>query len=179
MVKSLLSFLGLGDEEPAAVAAGDTQTVRRIARELESLEPDRARYLAAFAFLLGRVAHADLEIDDDETAEMERIVRSKGDLPAEQAALAVEIAKAQARLFGGTENFKVARELRSISTVEERRRVLDCLFAVAAADGEISSAEENQIRLIVDELALTHRDLVAARSAWSDQRSVLKGFGEP
>ncbi|MEM9553736.1 MAG: TerB family tellurite resistance protein [Acidobacteriota bacterium] len=176
MVRSLLSLLGLGDTTETAEHAGDTATVRRIARELEALEPQHARFLAAFAFLLGRVAHADLEIDDDETATMERIVTEMGDLPPEQAALAVEIAKAQARLFGGTENFQVARELRSISSVEERRRVLDCLFAVAAADGEISGAEETQIRLIVDELSLTHRDLVAARAAWSNKRSVLRGF---
>ena len=47
---------------PAAEPAGDTETVRAIVRELEALPPERARYVAAFAFILARVAHADLEI---------------------------------------------------------------------------------------------------------------------
>ena len=67
----LKKFLGLGDDRGSD--AGDTATVRRIAAELDRLPAEKARYLAGFAYVLARVAHADLDIDDDETAEMERI----------------------------------------------------------------------------------------------------------
>ena len=46
--------------------AGATATVRKIVRALEEMEPARARYVAAFAYLLGRVAHADLDISAEE-----------------------------------------------------------------------------------------------------------------
>ena len=67
-------------------ASGDTETVRTIVRELESLPPERARYLAAFAFILARVANADLEISDDEIRRMEQILREVGHLTEDRPA---------------------------------------------------------------------------------------------
>lgn len=177
---SILKLFGLGgsrEEGPGAAAGGgDTEAVRRIVQELDALPHEQARYLAAFAFILARVAHADLEISDEETQEMERILAEVGHLPAEQSVLAVQIAKTQNRFFGGTENFLVTREFREISTPDERRQLLDCLFAVSAADDSISGAEEAQIRQIASELGYGHADFIDALSAWSDKREVLRGL---
>ena len=65
----ILEKLGLTANAAAgkSVQEGDTETVRRIVAELESLETERARYIAAFAFILSRVANADLEISVEET----------------------------------------------------------------------------------------------------------------
>src|SRR5215475_12000792 len=112
---------------------GDTETVRRIVSELDKLEPARARYLAAFAFVLSRAAGADLHISDAETAKMVDLLQRIGGLPEAQATLVVEIAKSQHRLFGGTENFLVTREFREIASDAQRRELLECLFAVTAA----------------------------------------------
>jgi uncharacterized tellurite resistance protein B-like protein len=158
----------------------EVEAVRRIARELEAMEPERARYVAAFAYLLSRVANADLSVSEEETLKMERIVQALGHMPPDQAALVVEIAKGQNRLFGGTENFLVARELKEMATREQCLELLDCLFAVSAADESISGAEETQIRQIASELGFTHAELVQARSAYNDKREILKGLpGRP
>lgn len=157
-------------------SAAETATVRRIVERLEALPADRARYVAAFAYVLSRVAHADLDITAEETERMEELVRERGGLPGEQAVLVVEIAKSQNRLFGGTENFLVTREFARLASPEERRELLDALFAVAAADGGISGAEESQIRQIASELGFTHRQYVDARSGWSEHREVLRGL---
>jgi uncharacterized tellurite resistance protein B-like protein len=61
----------------------------------------------------------------------------------------------------------------------ERRELLDCLFAVSAADDSISSPEETQIRQIASELGFDLAELVAARSAWSGKREVLRGLKRP
>lgn len=158
---------------------GDTETVRRIVSELEAMEPERARFLAAFAFTLARVAHSDLSISRDETARMEEIVRRLGHLPPEQAVVAVHIAKAQHLLAGGTESFLVTREFREIATKEQCTELLDCLFAVAAADDSISGTEEHTIRQIASELGFAPRELADVRSAWRDQREILKGLTRP
>jgi uncharacterized tellurite resistance protein B-like protein len=154
---------------------GDTETVRRIVRELEKLDPDRARFLAAFAYVLSRVAAADLHVSDVETSKMIALVRSRGHLPEAQAVLVVEIAKSQSRLFGGTENFLVTREFREIASDGERRDLLDCLFAVSAANDAISGEEEAQIWQIASELGFSHPEYVQARLAYSDKRTVLRG----
>ena len=45
-----------------AAAPRETETVRKIVAALDSMEPERARFIAAFAFILCRVARADLHI---------------------------------------------------------------------------------------------------------------------
>src|SRR5262245_58637814 len=174
---SLMDWLDkvLGRGEKAE--AGGSAAVRRIAGELAALPPVGARKLAAFAYLLGRVAHADRDISAAESERMEQLVREVGGVPAEQAVLVVEIAKAQNRLFGHVENFEVSRELRTLADEAERRRLLDCLFSVSAAEGGISSEEESQVRQIASELGFSHGEYVAARSAWSAHRTVLRGLG--
>lgn len=156
-------------------SAGDTDTVRRIVGELESLPPERARHVAAYAYVLSRVAHADLDISADETARMEELVRRHGKLPEEQAVLVVEIAKAQNRLFGETEDFLVTREFAGIASHEERRDLLDAALSVAAADGVISSQEEARVKQIASELGFSHAAYVEALAAWREHRSVLRG----
>ena len=177
---SILKILGFAPQDHGAgLGAAETDTVRKIVAELEALPPERARFIAAFAYTLSRVAHADLEISAEETRKMEEIVMEVGGLPEEQAVLAVQVAKSQARLFGGTENYLVTREFKEISNREQRQRLLDCLFAVSAADDSISGAEEAQIRQIASELDFTHREFIDARSAWSDKREVLRGLRRP
>lgn len=172
-MKSLLERLGLIDTSPESTD-GETATVRKIVAELEAMDGATARYIAAFAYILGRVAHADLEVSTEETGKMEEIVRGLGHLPEEQAVLVVQIAKSQNRLFGGTENYLVTREFLEISTPEQRHELLECLFAVSAADASISGVEEAQIRQIASELGFSHRDFVNARSAYAEHREVLK-----
>jgi uncharacterized tellurite resistance protein B-like protein len=175
---SILELLGFGRGGPRGGGRGDTETVRRIVRELESLPPERARYLAAFAFILARVANADLDVSEAETRRMEEILRETGHLSAEQARLTVGLAKAQHQVEGETESFLVTREFREIATREQCRELIDCLFAVSAADGSISGLEESQIRQIASELTLEPADLAGIRARWADKRQILRGLGE-
>lgn len=171
-MSSLLRFLGLSNEP--AREKGETETVRRIAARLDQLDPQVAKYLAAFAYVLARVAHADLEIDEDETRTMQEVVARIGRLAEEEAILAVEIAKSQARVLGGTENYVVTREFRKISSAAQRGQLLECLYAVAAADGSISSVESQEIQSVAEELGFTRDEANALRSRYRDQLTVLK-----
>ncbi len=96
--------------------SGDTETVRRIVETLDRLPDAEARQLAAFSYILSRVARADLEISAEETRAMERIVHELGGLPEEQAILVVQMAKTQSLLFAGTENFLVTREFNRLAS---------------------------------------------------------------
>ena len=170
---SIIEFLGLGGKEKGAEASAETETVRRIVAALDQMDPERARYLAGFAFILCRVARADLKITTSETETMERILAERGALPLEQAILVVQMAKTQNILFGGTENFLVTREFNRIATREQKLALLDCLFAVSADDW-ISTIEENEISRICGELHLTHDDFISLRSAYREQLAVLR-----
>jgi uncharacterized tellurite resistance protein B-like protein len=134
-----------------------------------------ARYLAAFAYVLSRVAGSDLHISDAETDRIVDLVQRIGHLPESQAILVAQIAKSQNQLFGGTENFLVTREFKNVATEEQRRELLDRLFAVSAADHAITGEEEAQIWQIASELGISHPEYIAARLRYSDKRTVLRG----
>lgn len=170
MLASILELLGFRSG-PGAPEPPDA--VREIAERLGHLPPERARYVAAFAVVLSRVAHADLEIDRRERDKIAEILVDLGHLGAEEAATAAEIATAQSHAAGGTEHYLATRELSETATREQKEDLLDCLFAVSAADGAISTKEENQVRQIASELGLGHREMAAIRSRWNEYREIL------
>ncbi len=173
-LESLFESLRGGSPRMQEAGVEETETVRKIARALDELETERARYIATFAYILGRVAHADMDISEEETREMERIVAERGGLPAQQAVIAVQIAKSQNKLFGGTEDFLVTREFNDLAAYEQKLQLLDCLFALSACDDEISTIEDNEIGKIARELHLGREELVRARQGYVKQLGVLK-----
>ena len=162
MVKnSLRGWLGLDRKE-----TGEDAPLRAILETLDQLPPDRARYLAGFAYLLGRVAHADQHVSDAETRAMETLVSEHGGIPHEQAMLVVQLARTSNLLFGGTANFLVARDFSATSTYEQKLALMRCLFAVSATDETISTSEESEIHRLAREMKVQHEDLVALRLAF-------------
>jgi uncharacterized tellurite resistance protein B-like protein len=154
--------------------SGETATVRKIVEALDQMEPDHAKFVAAFAYILSRVAHADLEVTTAETRGMERIMQEHAGLTSEEAILVVQMAKTQNLLFGGTENFLVTREFERLASHEQKLALLECLFAVSSADESISSLEDDEIRRIAGELKLENRDILEARAAYRSFLAVLK-----
>jgi len=155
-------------------AQNASDTIHKISQAIDRLPPQRAQYIAAFAFILGRVANADHDISPEETAEMERIVERVGGLPEEQAVLVVQIARAQHALFGATENFVVTQQFNELATKAQKQALLHCLFAVSSSDHSISVKEDNEVRAISRELRLDHSDFIAARSIYREHLSVLQ-----
>lgn len=173
----ILEFLGINEPTRDSSENG-VESIRQISRKLEEMDVERARYLAAFAYMLGRVAHADLEISDEEGAKMESILMEKASLPHDQAVMILEIAKQQNRLFGHVENFLVTREFNTVASRRQKLDLLDCLFAVCAADRSISTVEDREIRQIASELLLEHREFIQTRSRYRDSLDFLKSSTE-
>lgn len=175
---SLQRFLGRpGPSQPAGPAErADTDTVRRIVRELDALPGDRARFLASFAYTLTRAAAADLQISDAEVTVIERIVREYGGLPGAQAVLVAEIARSQQLLAGGTEDYVVTRQFRNLATPAERLDLLRCCYLVGAADETISAEESSTLQQIAHELDIEREDVNAIRAEFAGQLSVVQSW---
>lgn len=150
-----------GGERPGAL---DT-----LVEALESLPSDRARYLAQFAYLLGRVAHADEHIAPDEQRAMETLIAREAELSGDQAALVVGLARESGRLFGATDNFLVAREFAAETTYEQKLALVRCLFVVSSAEGRISIEEEREIRRVARELRIDPADILQLRLRYRDR----------
>jgi uncharacterized tellurite resistance protein B-like protein len=173
-VKSIRSWLGLEDAPAEATGASP---LRQLVEALDRLEPDRARHLARFAYLLGRVAHADRHVSAEETQTMEALVTEEGQLTADQAMLVVSLAKTSNLLFGGTADFIVAQEFADHATYAEKLALVRCLFAVSATDQAISMAEEAEIHRIANQLRIDPNDLIALRVAHRKYLPGLTGDG--
>ena len=171
---TLWRFLGLKKLDTEVDSGQEGQIVRDIAANLNQLEPSQACYIACFAYILSRVAHSDLEISQEESEEMKKIVQGQGRLPESQALLVVQMAKTHNLLFGGTDNYLVTREFNGIATRQQKLDLLGCLLAVSAAHKGISPAEDSEMRQITRELQLSHRDFVTLRSRFRDKLNVLK-----
>lgn len=171
----LKRFLGLDDEGTQA-APSASPGLERILEALESMPDDRARYLAAFACVLARVAHADLRIEESEVDAMRRATASLGKLSDAEASLVVEIAVSHTREHGGTSNYQITREFKSISNREQRFGLVECLYAVSAADGSISTTESAEVLKIAEELGLSRNETNALKAGWKEHLAEFQGL---
>jgi len=157
--------------------SADPKSVQVLLEKLAPLEETKARELACFAYVLGRVASADQEISDSERQSIRSLLQDKGGLPLEQAELVAEVALDEARHRGGTQDYLVTRQLQTLVSKERREEMLDCLLAVAAADGVIVSSEEDELKQIARQFGFQNREFLEALGRYRHFRSVLQGLG--
>jgi uncharacterized tellurite resistance protein B-like protein len=166
---SLLKLLGWADASPAPERLAATIQAR-----LTELTPTRAEFVAAFAGLLVRVAYVDRSISEAERAVLAPLLATNAGLPAAEAETVVEIVTHQATTLEGISYATLTRAFNAIATDEEKERLIDCLFAVATAEGTISVVEDDEVRAVARALLLSHQQFIAVRSRYKDQLEVIQ-----
>lgn len=166
---SLLKWLGLSSEPEHP-----HNRLKGIEEILTAFGPDRARYLACFAYILTRPARADHEVSDAEARLMEGIMAGRTGVSAPQAATIIALAREAAKHSGGTDDYLVTREFERVAARDEKLELLDCLFAVSAADESILTVEDNEVRRVASELKLEHADYIAVRARHIEHLNVLR-----
>jgi uncharacterized tellurite resistance protein B-like protein len=162
------------DGSTAGLDARDTETVRRIAGQLDALPVDRARFLAAFAYILTRAAAADMDISHAESRAIEGLVAEHGNLPEAQAILVAQIARNQSLLYSGTEDYLVTRQFREIATEADRLALLRCCYLVGAADDTITAQESDTLQQIAKELDLGRDDVNTIRTEFAPKLAAIQ-----
>ncbi|MBX0326297.1 TerB family tellurite resistance protein [Oscillochloris sp. ZM17-4] len=122
---------------------------------------DEAHTLALAGGLLARVARVDNVVTEAEFVRIAEALESGWGISRERAALVAEVALAEST--ADLDYFRLTKEFADGASVEDRVRFLDALFAVSAADGEISSDESAEISRITASINLTHSHFVAAK----------------
>ncbi len=156
------------------LATPSTESVRFISVRLTALPPARARFVAAFAYLLGRAANATTAVSEAERAQMVAMIGEVGGLDADTATLVSDLAATVSDDFGATEDYLVTREFKEISTMEEREQLLRCCFVVMAADDEIDATESWLANRLAEELDVERPDLNAIRAEFYDHLSGVR-----
>ena len=168
-VMSILQKLGL-------VARTDRRApdlLDAIEERLRRLDPSRAALVAAFAGLLSRVAFADGEISAAELDRIETLIVSHVGLSTEEARVAAEIAQ---RTLSGTEPYLLARCFNDVACEAERLALIECLYAVAAADDLVAQVEDAEVDRIAAAVLVSRADVLKIRSRYRDKLEELRAL---
>jgi tellurite resistance protein len=181
--KVLRSLFGGGNKQPQepeaqqpSPAKSETESIRRIAGEIEALPVGERRYIAGYAYVLARAANADLEISKAELEYMEKAVIEVGGMSEAQAVLVVEMARNMAELYGATDDYVVTRAFAKDSTKEQRENLLRTAFAVGAADDTITAAESAALNQIGKELGFSASEVDDIRVEFADKLAALQAM---
>lgn len=115
----------------------------------------------ACAALMFEVVRADRSIEDAERARLRALLRAEFELDAEDLD-AVE-ALAEQEVEEAVDLYQFTRLIAEHTGVEERIALVEQLWQVAFADGELDVLEEHTIRRVAGLLHVRHSDLIAAK----------------
>ena len=132
------------------------------------LSDDELRKLGLVGGLMAKIAQIDREVTDEEFEGMIKAMQSHWRVSPEAAAFVAEVAISAIDLTYDVH--RMMRELVTWTTEEERRQLLVVLFEVAAADGQISIDETEEIRLIARGSNLSHKDFINAKLEVMDRQ---------
>ncbi len=124
--------------------------------------PDNDVYhICLLGTLLASVAQVDEIIDAVEEQALKKVLLEYFSFPQEELEILFDVIVEQAK--NGFDFHEVITETNRIITYNERVMLIDCFFAIAAADGEISLAESEQIRKITKAMHIPHDDFKASK----------------
>jgi hypothetical protein len=152
-----------------------TESIRRISGELEALPLEQRRFVAGFAYVLARAAHADLEVSAAESQDMEQEIIAVANLTEPQAALVVEMARHMNELYGPTDDYIVTRDWAEKATPEQRTALLRAAFTVASRDA-ISAEEVAELNEIGKELLFRPDEVDAMRYEFRDELAAIRAM---
>ena len=143
-------ILHLEDGHMKSLSEVVSEGTSRMLNLLEKHDPASANYLASFSFALARIAYSDGVVDDSERAEMRRILHEVARLePAE-----VEFIMQLSMMLKRTESGMASRLEKPMLDENRTEHFLESLFAIARADGKISSEELTEIEAVAAEFGL-------------------------
>lgn len=122
---------------------------------------DTLRTLSLAGGLMAQVAQVMAEVTDAEVEVMVEALRDYWHLSPEEAAFVAGVAVSETAAL--MDPYRLARRFAERCSYQERAEFLEVLFAVAAADGEASHDEIEEIRAIARSLKLAHEEFIEAK----------------
>lgn len=119
------------------------------------------RKLSLAGGMMAIVARTTPQITDDEQATMLTMLQQHWQLDGDQAHFLVDVALLQ--VPADLDSFRLADEFAAVSDIDERGKLVDVLFAIAAADGEVTRDETETIRGLANAMVLTHERFIEAK----------------
>jgi len=126
------------------------------------------------AGLLARVALVDLVLDKNEIGQIKSTLKDWNINEQIHCELIANIAIKHIEEMSGLENHLYVYPLKENLKDEDKYRVLQSLFLVAASDGKIAGIESEEIRIITKGLGLSNQHFLSARAEMAQYIAALK-----
>ena len=120
-----------------------------------NLSDEKVYYLCLLGTLLASVAHADGHFDEREKKSLRKILKEEFPLEAKEMKVLIEIVEEQAKK--GFDFHEVITQVNQMLSYNEKLKLVDCFFAIAIADGEISHEENEEVRRITEAMHIPHQ----------------------
>ncbi|HEU4744033.1 MAG TPA: TerB family tellurite resistance protein, partial [Anaerolineales bacterium] len=118
-----------------------------------TIQDEELRKLSLVGGMMAHVARVDHVVLENETEKITSLLQTTWGLSREAAVFVMECAIADvSRDF---DYLRMTREFTGLTTAAERNNLMDLLFAVANADGDVSNEELLEITFIADYLLLS------------------------
>lgn len=129
--------------------------------ETENSQENEISLEIACSVLLCEVMLADGQLDDTEKAKLNDIISSQFQLTDIEVAEIIQHALLLCE--NATDFYQFTSKVNESYSLEQRIKMLELLWQVAYADGELASIEEHIIRKIADLLHLRHSEYIQTK----------------
>lgn len=133
-------------------------------RQMDASAPERDEAHAiriATAALLVEVVRIDAETKPAESAAVLRAVREKFELSADETEELIRLADEEVRQAG--DYYQFTSLINRHFSQPQKQRVIELMWRIAYADGELSAHEHHLMRRIAGLLHVAHGDYIAAK----------------
>ncbi len=123
-----------------------------------NLPEEKLYFICLVGTLMATVARVDDHFDPAEKKALKRCLSDQFSLKGKELALLFEVVEEQARQ--GFDFHEVATELNRVASYNDRMHLMECLFEIAIADGEMAHVEAEEIRRITKALRIPHKTFI-------------------
>ncbi|MFC1538132.1 TerB family tellurite resistance protein [Candidatus Latescibacterota bacterium] len=135
--------------------------------EFTQISGEQLKKLCSAAALLGRVAFVDEDFSQKEFETLVSLLISEWNLAEPHANLLAEIVRQ--RIMEDIDFHYLTQSFFELTTNEERKQFIKCLFQMANASEKTSNEEIEEIRSIANSLKISHSDFIDAKLTIPDK----------
>ena len=125
------------------------------------LTEDKLYFICLVGTLMASIAHVDNHLDPAEKKVLKTCLAAQFELKGKELALLFEVVEEQGRK--DFDFHEVLTEINRLTSYNERLQFMECLFAVATADGDLAHEETEEIRRITKAMRIPHNTFIQAK----------------